>query len=160
MASDIFPELQALFGKHIDSAEVVAFLAKYPKHKVSKPSDGHQHVVSEDHGFDVVFGPPDGQYRGGRTKEKRVLISLFLFTNASKYKSFLNPPLGLSLDDAAEQLIVKLGSPIQSEIRETGGFEWLKWKVDSLVLHVEFKKDQPKTKMFLFMTEAVVAALE
>jgi len=45
----------------------VRFLAKYPKHKVTRPDAGHQAVLAPAHGFEMDFSPPHGGYEGGRT---------------------------------------------------------------------------------------------
>jgi hypothetical protein len=161
MARDIFPKLKTLFGKHIDSEEVVKFLAKYPKHRVTKPSDGHQNVVAPAHGFDMAFSPPDGAYRGGRTKELRVLTSIFLHSDSMpKYKAFTNLPLGLSFDHSHDQLTAKLGPPYRSSKRDNGEVDWAKWRVDELVLHADFKRDQPTTGHFTLMTSLVAARFD
>jgi hypothetical protein len=156
---DVFSELRTMLGKPLDSAEVVNFLARHPKHKATQPSSGEQHVVSYDSGFEMVFGPPDGNYRGGRTKEPRVLTTLFLNSAAvAKFKTFTLLPLGLSFDDGPEQLISKLGIPTRTSVaRDTGEIDGMKWLVDGLILDAEFIKGQPTTKVFTLMTHAAGA---
>jgi hypothetical protein len=145
MARDILTELKALFGKPIDSEEVVKFLAKYPKHKVTKPSDGHQGVVALGHGLEMDFGPLHGGFHGGRTKESRVLTTLFLHSNAEpKFKAYPDLPLGLSFNDGPEQVIAILGPPVRSKKRDNGEIVWAHWQVDGLILAARFNEDQPE----------------
>jgi hypothetical protein len=60
MTDAVWEELRGLFGRALDSPEVAAFLAKHPGHKVEKPSGGRQYVVARKHGFELLFGLPDG----------------------------------------------------------------------------------------------------
>jgi hypothetical protein len=135
---DIFAEIKATLGKPIDSPEVAAFLAKHPKHKVDRVSDGQQSVEAPSHGFALTFSPPDGSFTG-RTKQQRVLT------------------LGLTFADSFEQIIAKLGPPIRTGLRDNGDPQWAKWRIDDLVLHMDFKNDVPKPHAFIFMTAASAA---
>jgi hypothetical protein len=147
MADAVWEELRGLFSKRIDSPDVEAFLARYPGHKVEKPSDGRQYVVARTHGFDLMFGLPDGSYSGGRTAHLRVLITVFLNSDAvPKYKAFTNLPLGLSFADGHDELVSKLGSPLRSWPREDGGYVSDQWQVDDLVVWAIYRDDTPGTQ--------------
>jgi hypothetical protein len=52
-----------LFGLTYDDEAVSRFLAEQAPHKVGKPSDGTQYIVSKDGGFELMFEDPDN--RGG-----------------------------------------------------------------------------------------------
>jgi len=162
MPHDRFAELQALFGKTLDSKEVVAFLAKYPKHKITKPSDGQQHVLAPTHGFEMNFTPPDGGFAGGPAKQPRVLTTLFLnSTDVPKSKNFSDLPLGLSFDDGPEQVVEKLGDPLRTFKRDNGELVSMMWRVKGLMLTVGINKDRPTIKdlTLMFPTPTVLAAL-
>jgi hypothetical protein len=157
MTDAVFEELKSLFGKAIDSPEVTAFLARYPGHKVERPNDGHQYVVAKKHGFDLLFGLPDGSYSGGRTAHLRVLIGVFLNSDVvPRYKAFANPPLGLSFADGHEQLVARLGPPELAKTRDSGEVYSARWRVDGLVLSADYPPGQPGTKSFEFFLPSVL----
>ena len=155
MADKVLDELQDLFGKAIDSAEVKAFLAKYPQHKIGKPSDGRQYVTAPKHGFELCFGLPDGSYSGGRTAHLRVLICLWLNSDAKpKTKPFADLPLGLSFDEGYEQHVAKLGEPYRSKAWDTGEMYSAGWRIDGVELGAEYVKGEAKTKCFTLQSQS------
>lgn len=146
MADKLLAELRELFGKPIDSAEVKAFLAKYPNHKIGKPSDGRQYVTAPKHGFEMCFGLPDGSYSGGRTAHLRVLNCIWLNSDAKpKTTSFADLPLGLSFNEGYEQHVAKLGEPVSSRVLDTGAMYVARWVVEGVEVSVEYNRtDVPK----------------
>lgn len=149
MADAAWDELRALFGKRIDSPEVTAFLAKYPGHKVEKPSDGHQSVLAKKHGFELTFAPPDGSYSGGRTAHLRVLIAVFLHSDAvPRCKPFAAVPLGLSFADDHARLAEKLGPPESSRAWDDGEVHSARWRVGDTWLHADYVRGENRVKTF------------
>lgn len=149
MADTVWDELRGLFGKRIDSPEVTAFLARYPDHKVEKPSDGRQYVVARRHGLSLLFGLPDGSFSGGRTAHLRVLITVFLNSDAvPKYRPFVGLPLGLSFADTHEQVVAKLGAPEFTKAWDDGEMYSARWRIDGLLLSAEYVRGGPGTKSF------------
>ena len=147
MPDPVWDELRGLFGKAIDAPEVTAFLARYPGHKVDRPSDGRQYVVAKKHGFDLLFGLPDGSYSGGRTAHLRVLITVFLNSDrVPKYKPFAPLPLGLSFADGHDQLVARFGPPEFAKAWDTGEMFSARWRVGDLVLYADYPKGEPGTK--------------
>ncbi len=156
MRRGIFRELHGLLGKAIDSKEVIAFLAKYPHHKVGKLSDAHQAVLAYPHGFEMTFSPPDGSFPGGRTVHLRVLTTLFLNSNAvRKFETFTRLPLRLSFADRFDQMNAKLGKPLRVKKRDTGELAWARWQIDDVIISASFPKGQLTTNTFALMTPAV-----
>jgi hypothetical protein len=161
MRRDSFNELQCLLGKSIDSEEVVAFLAKYPGHKVGKPSDGHQAVIAHAHGFEMDFSPPDGGYQSGRSAHVRVLTTLFLNSDAvAKFKTFADLPLDLSFTDNFKQMTAKLGKPLRLRKKDSGQVVWAHWQIENVIISVYFPNDQPTTKVFALMTPVVAGRVD
>jgi hypothetical protein len=147
-------ELRGMFGQAIDSPAVVAFLAKYPNHTVRKPSDGRQYVVAKKHGFDLSFGLSDGSYSGGRTAHLRVLIVVFLHSDAvPRYTTFATPPLGISFDDGHDQLVAKLGPPLSSKAWDTGEMHSARWKHDGIVLSIDYARGEGRVKTVAVVLE-------
>jgi hypothetical protein len=159
MADAVWEELRGLFGKRIDSPEVEAFLARYPEHKVERPSDGRQYVVARKHGFELLFGLPDGSYSGGHTAHLRVLITVFLNSDAvPKSKPFASLPLGLSFADGHEQLVAKLGPPESSKAWDSGEVHSARWRVGDLLLGAAYVRGEGRVKTFTLMPPPVVPA--
>lgn len=157
MPDAVWDELQGMFGQAIDSPAVAAFLARYPGHKVEKPSDGRQYVVAKQHGFELLFGLPDGSYSGGRTASRRVLIAVFLHSDAvPRCKSFAALPLGLSFADGHEQLVAKLGPPEASRAWDTGEMHSARWRVGDLFLDADSLRGEGRTKTFTILPPPVV----
>jgi hypothetical protein len=149
MADAIFDELRGLFGQAIDSEEVAAFLARYPDHTIDRPSDGRQYVTAPRHGFELLFGLPDGSYSGGKTAHLRVLICIFLNSAAvPKAKPFADLPLGLSFDEGHEQHVTKFGPPIMAKAWGTGDIYTAQWQIEDVVLHAEYVRGKDKTKCY------------
>ena len=147
MGDAVLAELRGLFGQAIDSPAVTAFLAKYPDHKAQKPSDGRQYVEAKKSGFSLAFGLPDGSYSGGRTAHLRVLLAVFLNSDAvPRYKPFAALPLGLSFADGHEELVAKLGPPESSKAWDDGDVHSARWIVGDLVLSVDYVRGESRTK--------------
>jgi hypothetical protein len=153
----VWNELRGLFGEAIDSPEVTAFLAKYPGHKIDKPSDGRQYVTAKKHGFELLFGLPDGAYSGGRTAHLRVLITAFLNSAAvPKNKPFADLPTGLSFDADHARLVEKLGPPASTRASDAGEIRSARWAVEGLVLDATYLPDSAGVRSFTLMSPAVV----
>jgi hypothetical protein len=95
-----------LFGASIVSAEITAFLASHP-HRVGKPSDGNQYVISPEGGFDLLFSDADSAPR--RAPQQRTLAALFLFSaGTEKHQQFNGElPFGFSFRDKRQTLVAK-----------------------------------------------------
>ncbi|AMV25695.1 hypothetical protein VT84_14960 [Gemmata sp. SH-PL17] len=157
MSDAKFEEWRELFGKAIDAPEVVTFLAKYPEHKIDKPSDGRQHVVAKKHGLELVFGLPDGSHAGGGSARQRVLITAFLNSEAvPKFKSFADLPLGLTFSDGHDELTAKLGAPERVWTADGGAVRSARWRVGDLLLDADYRADQSGTRVFTLMIPTVV----
>lgn len=144
-----FENIRPLFGLRLDAPEMAAFLARFPDHRITKPSDGAQYVVFRPHGFDMLFRPPTG-YQGGRTKNLRVLECVFLFRQGEeKHEQFPNPPFGVAFADTRDELAQKLGESFASSL--TIGLEklgWEKWRVGEFVIHAMFDRNTMTTRTF------------
>jgi hypothetical protein len=157
MANTIWDELRGLFGKAIDSSEVTDFLAKYPGHKISKPSDGRQSVMAKKDGFELLFGLPDGAHSGGKTAKLRVLITAFLNSAAvPKNKPFAGLPTGLSFDADHATLVEALGPPISTRTTDAGVTYSARWAVDGFLLDAAYVLGSTGVKSFTLMSPAVV----
>lgn len=96
-----------LFGELYESELVQHFLASQPPHRLTKPSDGDQYVVSKKGGFDLLFvntGPG-----GIGRKQNRLLHTVFLYNDrVDGHKRYPDPlPLGFSFDDTRAALLAK-----------------------------------------------------
>ena len=144
MASVKFEDIRALYGLRLDAPEVTAFLARYPDHRIGRPSDGVQQVDFRSLGFDLSFMPRTGM-QGGRTKELRVLDTVFLHRKGhERYEGFAEPPFGISFADTREILIQKLGEPSGTsmpdgvKVSPFGTVYWDRWHVEDLAVHVTY----------------------
>jgi len=99
-------DVARLFGASIADAEVVALLASHP-HRVDKPSDGDQYVISKEHGFDLLFCEADSAPR--RASQYRTLAAMFLFpAGTEKHQAFSGElPFGFSFHDNRQALVDK-----------------------------------------------------
>ena len=101
-------ELFELFGKNIDSDEVVNFLEKYQSFKVGKPDNGSQYVASKKEGVALLFEPDDGA-QGGKTKHLRNCQTIFLYSKGKDgHEQFSGEiPLGFNFSDSRQILLSK-----------------------------------------------------
>ena len=136
-----FDDIRPLFGLRLDAPEVVALLARFPDHRVGKPSDGAQYVVFRSLGFDLLFRPPTG-YQGGRTKNLRVLECAFLYRQGEeRYEQFPDLPFGVAFTDTHDELVGKLGEPFTSSLAiGLGALAWAKWRVGDLTIHAMYDR--------------------
>lgn len=144
MVSVKFEDIRALYGLSLDAPEVTAFLARFPDHRVGRPSEGVQQVDFRSLGFDLSFMPRTGM-QGGRTKELRVLDTVFLHRKGhEKHGEFAEPPFGISFSDTREILIQKLGEPngtsMPNGVRVSpfGTVYWDHWHVEELAVHATY----------------------
>jgi len=100
-------DVAKLFGASITSTEIAAFLSTQPQHRVDKPSDGDQYILSLEGGFDLLFREIPSAPR--RHPEYRTLAAIFLFSSgAEKHKEFSGQlPFGFSFQDSRQDLIAK-----------------------------------------------------
>lgn len=86
-----------------DDPKVVAALASQPGHKLDKPSDGSQFVVSKEGGFDLLFEDRNIE----SVKQNRVLCCVYLYGNSSqKRKTFAGVlPMGFRWSATRSDLI-------------------------------------------------------
>jgi hypothetical protein len=154
-----FDEIRLLFGQRLDAPEVVAFLARYPDHRIGKPSDGAQYLVFRSQGFDLLFRPPTG-YQGGRTRQLRVLECVFLYRQGEeRHEEFSALPFGVAFTDTRDELVRKLGQPFASSLTiGLGSLSWEKWRVGELVMHVKYDRPSMTTRTFTVGPERQHAA--
>jgi len=100
-------DVEKLFGAPITSAEIAAFLATQPEYRVGKQSDGDQHIISKEGGFELAFREIPSASR--RHPQYRSLAAVFLFSSGAEgYKEFSGQlPFGFSFRDSRQNLIVK-----------------------------------------------------
>jgi hypothetical protein len=139
-----FDDIHPLYGLKLDSPEVVAFLERFPDHRIGRPSDGAQQIVFRSLGFDLLFRPPTG-LQGGRTKHLRVLHTVFLHRKGNeRHEEFPEPPFGVSFADTREWLLEKLGEPFKTSMPDGvqswafGRVYWDVWHVDGLAVHATY----------------------
>jgi hypothetical protein len=150
-----FEDIRPLFGLRLDAPEVTAFLARFPDHRVGKPSDGAQYVVFRSLGFDLLFRPPSG-YQGGRTKHLRVLECAFLYRQGEeRHDQFPDPPFGVTFADSRDELVGKLGEPFTSSLAVgLGSLAWEKWRVGEMVIHAKYDLVVMTARVFTVWPEA------
>jgi hypothetical protein len=135
-----YADIRPLFGLRLDDPAVAAFLARFPDHKVGKPSDGAQYVVARPLGFDLMFRPPTG-YQGGRTKHLRVLVAAFLFREGKeKHRQFPDPPHGLTFADTRDVILRKLGPPAGPQRNPGDPILADFWDMDGLRFHADYDR--------------------
>lgn len=144
-----FEDIAPLFGQRIDTPDVIAFLAKYPEHRITKPSDGAQYVIFKSPGFDLLFRPLTG-LQGGRSSHVRVLICVFLYREGKdKHKQFPHPPFEIAFADQRDALLTKLGEPVAvSDKDEHGNPGWEKWHVSEWEVHTMYDRTTMTTQVF------------
>jgi hypothetical protein len=144
-----FEDIRPLFGLPLDAPEVVAFLGRFPGHRITKPSDGAQYVVFRPHGFDMLFQRPTGS-PAGLAAHRRVLRCVFLFRQGEeRHEQFPDPPFGIAFADTRDELVRKLGEPFASSLTiGLGALGWEKWQVDALVLHAMYDRVSMTTRTF------------
>lgn len=100
-------EIAKLFGASITSPEIAAFLAKQPKYRVDKQSDGDQYILSKEGGFDLAFCEIPSAPR--RHPQYRTLSAAFLFSSgADGHQEYSGPlPFGFSFRDSRQALVAK-----------------------------------------------------
>lgn len=111
-----------LFGELYESEPVEQFLASQPPHRLTKPSDGAQYVVSKKGGFDLLFKNigPGGLGR----KQQRLLHTVYLYNDkAEGHSRYPEPlPLGFAFNDTRASLFAKQ-LPVRSFSIEEGTVE-------------------------------------
>ncbi len=149
MSEVTFEDIAPLFGQRIDTPDVIAFLAKYPEHRTTKPSDGAQYVIFKSLGFDLLFQPLTG-LQGGRSSHLRVLICVFLYREGKdKHKEFSCPPFGIAFAEHRDTLLAKLGQPFAaSDKDEQDQPGWEKWRVGEWEVHAMYDRAAMTTQLF------------
>jgi hypothetical protein len=144
MATIRFDDIRSLFGLKLDTPEVSAFLGRFPEHRIGRPSDGVQDVIFRSLGFDLSFRPPT-RLQGGRTKQLRVLQSVFLYRKGyEKHEEFPEPPFGIRFTHTRDGLLEKLGEPSRTSMPDGvrsssfGTIYWDLWHVDGLAVHATY----------------------
>ena len=145
----IFEDIAPLFGQRIDTPDVAAFLAKYPEHRITKPSDGAQYFLFKPLGFDLLFRPRTG-LQGGRSSHLRILICVFLYREGKdKHKQFPAPPFDLAFADHRDTLLAKLGQPFASSEKDKyDQLGWEKWRVGEWKVHATYDPAAMTTQVF------------
>src|SRR5262245_39773776 len=155
MATVTFDDIRPMFGLRLDDPKVEAFLARFPDHRIGKPNSGSQYVVFRSQGFDMHFCPRTG-YQGGRSKELRVLDTVFLYRQGDeRHEQFPALPFGVAYTDTRNELVRKLGKPFESSL--TVGLDsltWEKWHVGELVLHATYDPAAMTARLFTVANEA------
>lgn len=99
-------EFIKLFGERVDSPAMQALLATTPPHRLDKPADGSQYLVSREGGFDLLF--EDANAIGGR-RQNRTLCCIFRYADGvDRHKAFSGAlPFGFDLGDKRADLLAK-----------------------------------------------------
>ncbi len=144
-----FDDIRPLFELPLDAPEVAAFLARFPEHRISKPSDGAQYVVFRPHGFDLLFRPPAGS-RAGRGGQRRGLACAVLFRQGEeRHEQFPDPPFGVAFTDRHDELVAELGEPFASSLTIGLGALGLEtWRVGAFVIHAMYDRVSMTTRTF------------
>jgi hypothetical protein len=103
----LIKDVVELFGASITSTEIAAFLSTQPQHRVDKPSDGDQYILSREGGFDLLFREIPSAPR--RHPQYRTLAAIFLYSSgADRHMEFSGQlPFGFSFRDSRQDLIAK-----------------------------------------------------